>query len=233
MWMTPEQRTWLLAFLGALIGAGLFLMAIAERAEGAPARPVRHAYVMVRDTFETPVVRETPLNLQAVFDDEINAHERYLAYARAAENEGCLDAARVFRACARAESIHARRHVEAIAVTGGSARALLRRVVPGTTEDNLRASIACEAYEVERLYPALLTRANAECRTAAVRSMTGALSAEREHLALLRETLACLAENPKPTAIFVCPYCGKTVTHTAFGRCPNCFTPARAFLALR
>ncbi len=177
-----------------------------------------------------PIVRDTPANLQAAFAEELNSKQRYAAYAQRADREAYPSVARLFRACARAEQIHADRHVRAIAWTGNEARALLERLVVDTTAENLRAAIESETYEATRFYPALLERARADRQPMAVRSMTFALSAEREHARLLRAALASLGQRPPARPIYICPLCGKTVESLDFRKCPNCFTSAKRFL---
>jgi len=177
-----------------------------------------------------PVVGDTKTNLQKAFADEMNAKERYANYAKQADREGYAAAAQLFRACAQAEQIHADRHVHAIAVAGGEARVLLDRVYSGTTAENLQAAIQSEDYEVKEFYPALLERAREDLEPDAVRSLTFALSAERDHERLLTAALANLELRPRAYPLYVCSYCGKTVETLDFKKCPNCFTDSRKFI---
>lgn len=180
-----------------------------------------------------PRVRDTRTNLQLAFDQEMNGKERYLAEAKRADREGHREVARLFRACARAEEAHAQRHVEAIAAAGGyEARTTVQRFEVGSTAENLAGSIARERHEIEQFYPPLIERARADGFTAAVRSMTFALSAEREHLALLGAALERLGRADAPQRFHVCPTCGKTVAKLGFAKCPNCFTTAKKFVAV-
>ena len=78
--------------------------------------------------------------------------------------------------------------------------------------------------------PALLARARAEHRAEAVRSMTFALSAEREHVRLFTVALAGLATHPAAQPIYVCRYCGRTAEGRPQHKCPNCFTPSKRAL---
>ncbi len=229
MWLDRDGRTWLLPLLLALAASGVLLLVLAPSAHGArraraPAEPV-----VTRDTVQAPIVRDTPANLREAFENEVNAKERYLAYARQAEREGFDAVAMLFRACATAESVHARRHVEAIAVTGGTARAVLAKEYVSTTAENLRAAIDGETYEVDHWYPALLEKARAEHWPEATRSIVGARSAEREHLRLLSDALGTLESRPAPIAYYVCSSCGKTLLAPPRAKCPNCFSPARRF----
>jgi rubrerythrin len=178
-----------------------------------------------------PRVEDTATNVKVAFSLEMNAKERYLLQAKRADLEGYPAVARLFRACARAEEAHAQRLLLAIAATGSyEARYTLERPVIATTPENLENSIEHERYEVEQFYPPLIEKARAEGSTAAVRGMTFALSAEREHLLLLTTARENLAQPDASRAIYVCPTCGKTVEGLGFAKCPNCFTSAKKFV---
>jgi rubrerythrin len=179
-----------------------------------------------------PEVRDSRTNLQSAFTNEVNAKERYLAAAQTADREGYPWVARLFRACARSEEAQADRHVQAIAWSGGEAKAVLERVELPTTAENLRAFIEHETYEVAQFYPALLARARSEHQAKAVRSMNLALSADREHLRLLESALGTLDQRIPARAVHVCPFCGKTVETLDFDKCRSCFTPASKFVAV-
>ena len=77
---------------------------------------------------------KTADNLEAAFAGESQASTRYLAFARRAEREGYHQVARLFRAAAMVETVHARNHLET-----------MERVK--STRDNLRAAIAGENME--------------------------------------------------------------------------------------
>ena len=216
--------------VAACFALGLGLLAAGARgdpgrkANPAPAEPT---WTQARDA---PEIRDTPTNLQAAFAGEMNAREGYLAYAKQADAEQYPAIARLFRAFAKAESIHARRTVQAIAMTGQPARAVLDRVNVGMTADNLRAAIADEKYEAEVLYPALIERARADRASMAVRSLTLALATERGHVRLLEKGLEHLEERPVAGTIYVCPYCGRTTDTLDFRKGPGCYTSAGRFL---
>jgi len=204
--------------------------AVAGRADGAPdARGTGSPPVAEPPAPPPPGSLDTRANLDAVFTNELNMRERYLACARQADAEGFAAVARLFRACARSEQIHADRHVQAIAWMGGEAKAMLGQLGIAGTADNLRTAIELERYESTELYPALIARARTDRQAMAVRSMTFALAAEREHLALLTEALTRLEQRPAAPAFHVCSYCGKTVTVLDSRKCPHCFTPASRF----
>jgi rubrerythrin len=201
-----------------LMGAALIV------GPAAPAAPAPDSFV----------ARDTPANLQAAFTKETNEKERYTQYARKAELEGYKDVARLFRACAQAEQVHARRHVQAIAytLTGDPARAVMEPMQIGSTVENLRAALANEVFESTVFYPAILARARSDNQPMAVRSINLSLAAEREHVGLLEAALAGLVQHAGPAAFYVCPYCGKTVVSRDFKKCPNCFKSAAKFIKI-
>jgi len=178
-----------------------------------------------------PPIGDTGANLQVVFETEVNARQHYLLAARIAEFENYPAVARLFRACAAAEQVHADRAVQAIAWTSGAeAHAALGRPIGGTTRELLEMAIADEQYQVEQFYPPLIARARAEHRAMAVRSLVFALATERQHQRLLSAAQAGLTLGASGTPLFVCPYCGRTVERVDFTKCPNCFTPASKFI---
>ncbi len=56
---------------------------------------------------------KTHENLIAAFNGESQASQRYLAFAKKADQEGYPQIARLFRAAAAAESVHAGNHLRA------------------------------------------------------------------------------------------------------------------------
>lgn len=229
MTLVRERRTPRRRRGGAAFGAALALALLAAGATGGPRPGAPPDTAAVRD-HDPRVVLATAENLQAAFTHELHARERYVAWAARADAEGYGAVARLMRACARAESIHARRMVQAIAHTGQNARAVLDHVPVGTTAENLRAALEFETYEAGTWYPALIERARAEGHAMAVRSLTLALATERGHARLLARALERLEERPLAGVYHVCPFCGRTVEELGFRKCPGCFTPASRFL---
>jgi rubrerythrin len=219
--MSSSGHGWLVASLscGALVAAGAVAGPRAPLPRDAPAPAP-----------DTVVVAETPENLRVAFTRAMNAREWYREASGVAVREGHTGVARLFLACSRAQQAEADRHVQAIAWSGGEARAVLDRVTVGTTEDNLREAIAREAFEVETFYPALLARARADRAAMAVRSFAYARATDRGHRALLESALAGLASRESADAFFVCPVCGRTVRVVNFRTCPTCFGPAGRYV---
>lgn len=170
-------------------------------------------------------------NLQAAYNGESNAHERYLAFAKQAESEGFGEVASLFRAAARAEKIHATNHAAVIQELGASPKANIEKPEVKSTRENLEAAVKGETYERDSMYPEFLKQARADRNARAVRTFNLAKSAEAEHAKLYSEMLAGLdkLKGTKATAFYVCPICGYTVKEVNFAKCPSCFTPKEEF----
>lgn len=170
-------------------------------------------------------------NLQAAYNGESNAHERYLAFAKQAESEGFGEVASLFRAAARAEKIHATNHAAVIEELGALPKAKIEKPDVKSTRENLEAAVKGETYERDSMYPEFLKQARADRNARAVRTFNLAKSAEAEHARLYSEMLANLdkLKGTKATAFYVCPICGYTVREVNFAKCPSCFTPKEEF----
>lgn len=151
---------------------------------------------------------KTPENLQAAFAGESQANRRYLAFAKQAEQEGYQQVAKLFRAIAEAETIHAHSHLRTMGMIK-------------STAENLQAAIDGETYEYQNMYPGFLQTAQAEGDKAAERSFHAANEAEKVHAQLYKEALDNLGKNASGD-YYVCPICG----HVSFGappdKCPIC-----------
>lgn len=180
-----------------------------------------------------PSSEATLRNLQAAFNGESNAANRYAAFALKADEEGHAQVARLFRAAAKAEQIHRDRHQAAIKELGGQpAAATIEEVKPGTTAENLRAAISGESYERDTMYPGFIAEAKAADARVAVRSLQGALEAEKEHARLYQQALDQLGANPAAD-YYVCPTCGRTVAAKPGKQCPVCREEPEKFLLIR
>lgn len=158
-------------------------------------------------------------NLRAAFAGESQAHARYQIFARKAEKEGRSNLARLFRAVAFAELIHAKNHLKALGEVGESA-------------DNLDRSISGEAFEIDEMYPAYEAIARLQDEKAALRSIKWAAEAEKQHKELF-ETARTGVESgadSKTTPIFVCDECGYTVEGAPPDKCPLCGKPKERFI---
>jgi len=178
--------------------------------------------------------RSTTLeNLMEAYNGESNAHAKYLAYAKKAEEEGYVPVASLFRAAARAEEIHAANHAKVIKKLGGEPKAEIKLPEINSTKENLLAAVAGESYERDKMYPAFLTRAREDRNRDALRSFNYARTAEAEHAKLYKaaaENIDRLKSDEKAT-YKVCSVCGYTVTEKdfTFEKCPSCFNPKEKY----
>ncbi len=160
----------------------------------------------------------TEKNLQEAFAGESQANRRYLYFAEKAEREGLLQIARLFRAVAEAEAIHARNHFNAMDGIG-------------STKDNLMAGSMGEHYEFTRMYPIFIAQAEDEQSERARITFEYANEVEQNHYGLFEETLKALeaGEPLKEQSYFVCKVCGNTVAGVIPEKCPICGSPSQAF----
>ena len=151
---------------------------------------------------------KTNQNLAEAFAGESQANRRYLAFAEKADKEGFPQIARLFRAAAEAETIHAHNHLRAL------------KAVKGTAE-NLKEAIAGETSEFREMYPPMIAAAHAEGHKEAERTFNYANAVEKIHAQLFEKALATMAEK-KLVEIYVCPTCGYTVEEEPPDNCPVC-----------
>jgi len=160
----------------------------------------------------------TQEDLAVAFAGESQANRKYLAFAQAAEKEGFAQIARLFRAAADAETIHAHAHLRNM---GGV----------GTTLENLRSAVAGETYEYTEMYPPMVERAKAEGHRA--KTMLGfANEAEKVHARLFREALAALeaGKDLSKMDVYLCPVCGDVEFGEPPEKCPICGAPASKYV---
>jgi len=156
-------------------------------------------------------------NLAAAFAGESQANRTYLAFAAKAEADGFPQIAKLFRAAAAAETVHAHAHLRAM---GGISE----------TAENLQAAIEGEGHEFKEMYPAFIEEAEAEGDKRALMSFKQANAVEEIHYNLYSEALETLkGGSDLPAApIYVCQVCGNTVGELP-DRCPVCGVPASKF----
>ncbi|MBT3278537.1 MAG: rubrerythrin family protein [Phycisphaerales bacterium] len=160
-------------------------------------------------------------NLAEAFAGESQANRKYLAFGKKAEEDGLPQVAKLFRAAAGAETIHAHAHLR---VLGGI----------GETIKNLQEAAEGEAHEFQEMYPPFLAQAEAEGNKPAVFSFKNALAVEEIHNAMYVEAIAAVeAGGDLPAAsIYLCPVCGNTVTVIP-GQCPICNVPGEKFFEVK
>jgi rubrerythrin len=158
---------------------------------------------------------KTTKNLEEAFAGESQANRKYLAFAEKADKEGYTQVARLFRAAAEAETVHAHAHLRTL----GRIR---------TTEENLKDAIAGETHEFTKMYPAMIEEARNEGEKDALRVFSYANEVEKVHANLYQKALEQM-ERLDPVDYYVCSVCGYTCEGEPPDVCPVCKSKSKAF----
>lgn len=156
--------------------------------------------------------------LKQAFAGESQANRKYLAFAKQADKEGFKQVAKLFRAAAEAETVHAHTHLAALKGVG-------------KTAENLKEAISGETYEFQTMYPPMIEAAQAEGNKQAERSFRYANEVEKVHAALYEKALADPA-GLKETNYYICSVCGYTCEDHAPDKCPVCQAAGKAFYSV-
>ncbi len=161
-------------------------------------------------------------NLKAAFAGESQANRMYLSFSKKAEQDGFKQIAKLFRAAAEAETVHALAHFR---VSGGIK----------DTAANLQTAINGEAYEFTEMYPGFLQTAIAEGNKAAEISFKNALAVEKVHHDLYAKALEVLksGKDLPDGKISVCPVCGNTVIGEVHDKCEVCGLAKEKFMEVK
>jgi len=167
-------------------------------------------------------VSETKENLKDAFSGESQANRRYLAFSRKADQEGLPQAARLFRAAAEAETVHALNHLR---IAGGV----------GMTVSNLDEAVSGETFEFTEMYPGYIEVARREGNKQAEWSFDVANQVEEIHAGLFQRAVEALKAGDELPDVdyYVCQVCGNTVEDAAPETCPICGAPRRQFIQVR
>ena len=159
----------------------------------------------------------TQENLATAFAGESQANRKYLAFAKQAEKEGFAQIAKLFRAAAEAETIHAHYHLGNM---GGV----------GDTKKNLEEAVGGETYEFTSMYPPMLAQAQAEGHKSKV-AFHFALEAEKVHARLFQQALEAMkaGKDLSKMDVYLCPVCGDVEFGEAPEKCPICGAPKAKF----
>ncbi len=160
-------------------------------------------------------------NLKEAFAGESQANRKYLAFAKKAEGEGLPQVAKLFRAAAEAETVHAHAHL---------------RAMDGikSTAENLKEAIEGEGFEFQNMYPKFVAESQEEGMKPAEFSFKNALAVEEIHHGLYSKALEAVkggSDLPAST-IYVCPVCGNTVEGNVPDTCPICNVPGSKFFEI-
>jgi rubrerythrin len=159
---------------------------------------------------------KTEKNLKDAFAGESQANRKYLAFAQKAQQEGHPQVAKLFRAAAEAETVHAHTHLRTL------------KGVKATLE-NLKEALGGETYEFQSMYPPMIADAKAEGNEAAVRTFTYANEVEKVHAALYQKAIDNLGKPQQGVDYYVCSVCGYTCESEAPDECPVCQAKKKAF----
>ena len=164
---------------------------------------------------------KTSENLKNAFSGESQANRTYLAFAKKAEKEGMSQVAKLFRAAAFAETVHALNHLEIIGKTKSSL-------------ENLKTAVAGETFEFDEMYPQYIEIAKEEGNNKAVWSFNVANKVEKIHAGLFSKSIKVIENKKEPitTDYYVCKVCGNTVEASVPERCPICGAPKEKFLRI-
>ena len=158
---------------------------------------------------------KTEQHLKDAFAGESQANRKYLAFGEKAEKEGYAQVAKLFRAAAAAETVHAHAHLRTLKGVG-------------STADNLKEAISGETFEFKTMYPAMIADAEAEGQKAALRSFTYANDVEKIHADLYTNALDKMG-SLEEVDYYVCSVCGYTCESAPPDVCPVCKAKATAF----
>jgi len=158
---------------------------------------------------------KTTKNLEEAFAGESQANRKYLAFAKKAEQEGFAQVAKLFRAAAEAETVHAHAHLREL---GGIK----------STKENLQEAINGESHEFQNMYPGMIEEAKAEGVKGALRSFEFANTVEKTHAELYKKALEQLGNN-QSVDYYVCQVCGHTAEGEAPDTCPVCGAKKQMF----
>ncbi len=179
------------------------------------------------------MAKPRPMTLDALasaFGGESMAHMRYLVFAEIAEREGYPNVARLFKAIAFAEKVHASNHYSRLRDLETDLKVVAGATFgPGNTSKNLKLAIMGEEFEVNEMYPAYIEIARLQGEKQAEISFKWALEAEKIHAELYRKAKEHVDKGEDMSVdgkIWICPICG----HTYVGpeppeKCPVCGAP--------
>lgn len=189
-------------------------------------------------------MNKTEQNLHLALNGEAQASIRYRAFAKQADTEGYSGVARLFRAAAIAEKVHATSHQsvlkaeEQIILDLNSEDKMTLAIAQlesegsvKTTAENLKTALDGETEEFQKMYPAMIRDAVAENAIDARHSLEYAMSIEMIHAKLFKKALRDPAE-VQTSVYHICPLCGHTVENQPPNKCPYCGVDATKFIAV-
>lgn len=161
---------------------------------------------------------KTERNLKDAFAGESQANRKYLAFAQKAEEEGYIQVAKLFKAAAEAETVHALNHLK----IAGEVK---------STIENLTTAVNGETFEFQKMYPQYIATAKEEGNKQAMWSFEVANKVEQVHAKMYQQALEALKSKKELPKVdyFICGVCGNTVEGEAPEKCPICGAPKAKF----
>jgi rubrerythrin len=170
----------------------------------------------MRKKLEEKIMSKSEDALKEAFAGESQANRKYLAFAVKADQEGYSQAAKLFRAAAEAETVHAHAHLRALKGIR-------------STQENMQEAIAGETHEFKSMYPGMIDVAKAEGYKEAERSFNFANEVEKIHARLYQQMLDNMESAKESYSYYVCPVCGYTSEKEAPETCPVCGAKGKMF----
>ncbi len=206
----------------------------APEASAAGVRPALPPLVAAILALAGPAAGDVPAstlaNLRLAHATDVNAQARYAAFAGAAEREGYLQVARLFRAAARSEQVRASVHARAIRLLGASPAAAAQAFQVKDTRQNLVSALAIEGAEHRRDYPRFAQQARRDGAAEAALGFTLAHRAEAELARLYQDAVGRLeAMRDRGEELHVCAVCGHVARGPPPALCPVSLSPGEAF----
>ena len=163
-------------------------------------------------------MNKTDENLKAAFAGESQANRKYLAFSKKAEEEGFTQVAKLFKAAADAETVHALNHLK----TEGEVKSTL---------ENLNTALSGETFEFQKMYPEFLAASRQEGNKQAAWTFDVANKVEQVHAKLYQQAINALKNKKEMEKVdyYVCSVCGNTVEGSPPDKCPICGSPKSAF----
>jgi rubrerythrin len=174
----------------------------------------------------------TEQHLINAFGGESQAHMRYLLFAETAQLEGLPNIARLLRAIAHAEYLHAGDHYRELRhLKDGFVANSMAAFGPGDTRKNLDLAIAGETFEIEEMYPVYIEVAKFQDEKGAVRTFQWSYDTEKMHKTLFEKARTAAEKGSDVTLgpVQVCEICGYTLEGAAPDICPLCGVPKDRF----
>ncbi|MGC9326319.1 MAG: rubrerythrin family protein [Candidatus Hinthialibacter sp.] len=165
---------------------------------------------------------DTQKNLKEAFAGESQANRKYLAYAKKADSDGFPQVAKLFRAAAEAETIHAHAHL---------------RAMDGikSTLENLQDAVEGERYEYQEMYPEFLETSQKESEKRAEVGFKNALAAEEVHYNLYKQAMEAVkaGKDLSTMSIYLCPVCGNLEIGERPDKCFICNVSGDKFIEVK